>query len=526
MPKISVIMPVYNGEKYLREAMDSIFNQTFCDFEFIIINDASKDSTEQIIKSYDDDRIVYVKNEKNLGVAGTLNRGLTLAKGEYIARMDADDLSLPERFEKQVNYMDQCSECMICGSNMYLFGAQEGKTVVPLTDAQIRANLLFASPFAHPTVMMRRSFLEENSLRYNPECEGFEDYNMWVDFASLKKGEFYNFSESLLKYRIHPHQVTQKQLSPERKEAERQLRIRAIKLIADDSEGNFPTILAEKANLNYEMIIRMYDECRELLQKCDKIYYDTIRVAISAFGRKNYSGISGRQLLNLLINYNDICAFDNVHKFKMCIQILGKIFRGIKTRSQVKVSQIKNRIKLKNRNFTIISNNCWGGLISQKYGLPYRSPTCGLLILGDDYIKFCANLKYYLSKKLEFINFLEGKYYEMFKNMQFPVAKLGDIEIYFMHYQTEEEASEKWYRRAKRINWDCIIYKISERETFTPENMSDFARLPFENKLIFASQKYTEDTIVIDNINTFVGDETPIIEKCFDEAKYLNSFQF
>ena len=145
--------------------------------------------------------------------------------------------------------------------------------------------------------------------------------------------------------------------------------------------------------------------------------------------------------------------------------------------------------------------------------------------MGEDYIKFCSNLKYYLSQKLEFINFSEGKYSGLINHEPFPVAKLDDIEIYFMHYDTEEDAAKKWYRRAERINWNCIIYKISERNTFTPEMMQKFAELPLKNKLIFASKKYTDDTVIIDNINTLVGDETPEIEKYFDESKYLNKIK-
>ena len=198
---------------------------------------------------------------------------------------------------------------------------------------------------------------------------------------------------------------------------------------------------------------------------------------------------------------------------------------GTKIRFSNKAKQMENRSKLKNKDFTIISNNCWGGLISQKYGLPYRSPTCGLLICGDDYIKFCADIKHYLSQELNFIEFSEGKYSKTFEGMNFPVAKLCDIEIYFMHYHSNEEAAEKWYRRSKRINWDNIVYKISERETFTPEDMQNFAALPLENKLIFASRKYTEDTIVVPELNTFVGDETPLLAEYFKEAKYLNKLK-
>lgn len=202
--------------------------------------------------------------------------------------------------------------------------------------------------------------------------------------------------------------------------------------------------------------------------------------------------------------------------------IIKRIYKSIRFRIDNLQYQSRNKKKLINKDFSIISNNCWGGVISQKYGLPYRSPTCGLLILGDDYIKFCKNLKYYLSKELKFIPMEKSKYYEVYKEHPFPVALCDDIEIYFMHYKTEEEAAEKWYRRSKRINWDFIIYKLSEREAFTEQNMQDFADLPLKNKIIIGSKSYTKDTIVIENIHTFNGSEEDIVAKYFDEAKYLN----
>jgi len=115
-PAVSVVMPVYNGEKYLRESIDSILNQTYTDYEFIIVNDGSNDKTEEIILSYNDNRIRYIKNEKNLQIVKSLNRGIELAKGRYIARMDADDISLPRRFEKQITFMENNLEIGVCGT--------------------------------------------------------------------------------------------------------------------------------------------------------------------------------------------------------------------------------------------------------------------------------------------------------------------------------------------------------------------------------------------------------------------------
>lgn len=208
MPKISVVMPVYNGEKYIRETMDSVLNQTFTDFEFIIINDASKDKTEEIIKSYSDDRIVYLINEQNLGVAGTLNRGFENARGEYIARIDADDIAIAERFEKQVAFMDAHPDVGVCGSHIRIFdeSGSERDYIYSETDAELRVDMLFNSGFAHPAVMIRKSTLDENNLFYNIEFEKAEDYRMWYDVMKVSKG--HNLQEPLLRYRHHSSQVT------------------------------------------------------------------------------------------------------------------------------------------------------------------------------------------------------------------------------------------------------------------------------------------------------------------------------
>lgn len=208
MPKVSVIMPAYNAEKYIGQAIGSILGQTFEDLEFIILNDCSKDKTEEIILSYSDERIVYVKNEKNLGVAGTLNRGLGLAKGEYIARMDADDISLPERLERQAAFLDENPAVAACGSNAVLFGEgmEEYPTEMPEDDLHIRIRLAISNPFVHPSMMLRAASLD--GLRYDSAFEGREDYRMWMELS--QNHAMANLPQCLLRYRIHGGQVTQK----------------------------------------------------------------------------------------------------------------------------------------------------------------------------------------------------------------------------------------------------------------------------------------------------------------------------
>ena len=202
-------MPAYNAEKYLREAIDSILTQTFTDFEFIIINDGSTDATEQIIKSYSDPRIVYLKNDMNSGICVTLNKGLDAAQGKYIARMDSDDISFPERLAVQVAFMDAHPEIAVCGSDVEIFGESVKPYVFTqiYEPAQCRAGLIFNSCFAHPSVMMRAVVIKDNHLYYENDFKGLEDYKLWWEIT--KYGKPVNINRSLLRYRIHRGQETQ-----------------------------------------------------------------------------------------------------------------------------------------------------------------------------------------------------------------------------------------------------------------------------------------------------------------------------
>lgn len=201
VPKISVIMPLYNGEKYLKEAIDSILNQTYSDFELLLINDASTDSTETIINSYHDYRIVYIKNEENLGLIKTLNKGLDLAKGEFIARMDQDDISLPERFEKQIAILEKNPEIGVCGTWFTLFRENQKDWAVehPESNDSIKIGLLTSCLIGHPTVMMRKKAIANH--KYDTDYQASEDYELWTRLIRIT--QFYNIQESLLQYRFH-----------------------------------------------------------------------------------------------------------------------------------------------------------------------------------------------------------------------------------------------------------------------------------------------------------------------------------
>lgn len=209
-PMISIIMPVYNASLFLREAIDSILEQTYTDFELIIINDGSTDNSEDIIGYYTDNRIVYLRNKTNLKLIESLNKGLRHAKGKYIARMDSDDMALPNRLALQVEYMEKHCDVVLCGSQIEYIDENgvllQNSPVYPIEGADLISYSLFKSPIAHPAAMMRRNVLVVHNIYYDADYPHAEDVRLW--FELMKYGRVVNLSQKLLKYRISEGQVT------------------------------------------------------------------------------------------------------------------------------------------------------------------------------------------------------------------------------------------------------------------------------------------------------------------------------
>ncbi len=200
-PKVSVLMPVYNVEKYVAEAIESILTQTFTDFEFIIINDGSTDRSEEIILSFNDSKIKYLKNAHNLGLVETLNFGIKIALGVYIARMDADDISFPERLSNQVVFMDQNPKIGAMGSAYEIFG-DVTKIYYPPTDPILAyTHLSFNSAIGHPTSIIRKSVLDKNNIHYESKFEYAADYAFWIRISQV--ANITSTKEPLLHYRWH-----------------------------------------------------------------------------------------------------------------------------------------------------------------------------------------------------------------------------------------------------------------------------------------------------------------------------------
>jgi glycosyltransferase involved in cell wall biosynthesis len=218
-PLVSVIMPVYNGEKFLRDSIESILNQTYKNFEFIIVDDGSTDNSVRIIKEYQkkDKRIKLIENKKNLGQSKSLKIGLKNTKGFYYSKMDCDDISDKNRLEKELDFLEKNKDYVIVGSNLEIIDEDKkkiGYRFYPQENKEIKKTLIFKSPFAYPSTMIKLELLK--TIIYDEKYLYCEDYDLW--FKLLKYGKGKNLPDFLLKYRINKNQVKSKRLKIQLKE--------------------------------------------------------------------------------------------------------------------------------------------------------------------------------------------------------------------------------------------------------------------------------------------------------------------
>lgn len=212
LPLISVVMPTYNSAKYLTVAINSILDQSFKNFEFIIIDDGSFDKTKKILKEFKkiDKRIKLIKNKTNLGIVKSLNKGIEKAKGKFVARMDSDDWSYPERLKKQFNFMKRHPDVVICGGKINICDENlniKNTRDYPTSDKKIRENIFKLNPFAHPAVMyLKAAFIKAGG--YNEKLFTVEDYDLYFRLGNF--GKLGNLSGNLLKLRTHKNSISNK----------------------------------------------------------------------------------------------------------------------------------------------------------------------------------------------------------------------------------------------------------------------------------------------------------------------------
>ena len=266
---ISVVLPVYNTkEEYLREALESILNQTYQNFELLIINDASNKEVVEVLKSYTDSRIQIFTNPINLGITKSLNIGLKNAKGKYIARMDADDISLKDRFEQQLSYMEQHPKTIVLGSLAKIVDSEDIKGESLNIDREVRRIQLsfYNKGVIHPTAFMRREMIINHRLYYDEEIPKAQDYELWT--RCIEVGSIDVLPKVLLKYRIH-----QGQISMEMRETQNYFRdvikLRMLEKLGEFSQEEKETYLSLTCS-NQEVNIKKYLDLTEKLLNRNK----------------------------------------------------------------------------------------------------------------------------------------------------------------------------------------------------------------------------------------------------------------
>ena len=229
MSKISVLMPVYNTkEEYLREAVESILNQTFSDFELIIVDDGSDKDITEFIHSFNDNRIKFFRNERNIGVSETRNRLLNMAQGKYTAFQDSDDIAYPERLEKQAKFLDEHPEISAVGSLLECF---PHKKIFQMPENPKFVDLLCGAILSQPTAMLRLEDFRKYGLHYNPDLRTAEDYEFFS--RAMEHLKFYNIQEPLIKYRMSQNSLYHK-TNKQAYKTEKEIKAKFLGFLTDD----------------------------------------------------------------------------------------------------------------------------------------------------------------------------------------------------------------------------------------------------------------------------------------------------
>lgn len=484
---VSVVTPVYNGEKHLGRYLKSVLGQTYPHLELILVDDGSEDETVKVAESYrermEERGILYtiVRAEHN-NASFALGKGLPLVKGEYLIWPDSDDVLEKESVEIRVNFLREHPEYQCVRSLSYYFDPEtkerkaEDEKRGDLKNEELFWDILEAKTFVCcGCYMLRtRSFFEIYPDGQIPVYDLGQNFQMLLPFMYSHKCP--TIEKELYGVAVRGGSHSRTKLTKEQTIK----RYRDYELLADDiaricgitDKTSLKRIEKWKAKRRLRLAVQ-YEEHIEILKAW---------LWLTKLGEKN--------LVPVLKKIGWMWVRDTRLADKIYKAHLFWVGRP-KTRSEMKdfiiheewkIYKGRKRKKLKGEP-TIIASNCVGTLIYHDMNLPFRSPTINLMIEMNDFIKFVENLEWYLEQKIIECDG-QGKSY--------PIGRLDDIQINFVHYQTFEDAVEKWELRKQRIDWENLFIIGCEKDGCTYETLQRFERLPYENKVIFTKQNYSE----------------------------------
>ncbi|MCK6601560.1 MAG: glycosyltransferase [Bacteroidetes bacterium] len=329
-PLVTVLIPVFNAEETLAASLSSILNQTYRNLEILLINDGSTDGSDALIHTFTDKRIRYIVNPDNIKLPATLNKGLNLAKGKYICRMDADDLSFPERIEKQVRFMEENPNIGVSGTWMQM--RVSGRTVrFPITHDEIRTAMIVRCPLAHPSVILRKRVLEESGLTYNTEFPSAQDFDLWQRLSLIT--QLANIPEVLLEYNNHTGQISNK-LKDQQNQFSDKIRLRAIQPVSAALNDSEKRVYLNFLNKKSPESITDFQDTAQVLKKLFELNQATGAFPVSQFNRQYgrlwftlMDGVDGLSFRHLrLFLSHPLGKSPNVHRSEQ-IKLIFKVIK-------------------------------------------------------------------------------------------------------------------------------------------------------------------------------------------------------
>lgn len=332
LPLVSVILPVFNSEKYIRESIESILYQTYENLEILIYNDGSTDKSLEIIKSYEDNRIKLF-NSVNKGYLIHLNNGIRESRGKYIVRMDSDDVSELSRIEKQVSFMEANLDIGLCGTWIRVIDSPE-EIKYETDSSKLKCLLFFLNPIVHPSVILRKSVLIANKILYNDQFYTSEDYHMWVEISKYSK--IANYPEILLNYRRHNSQISCRQ-SFNQLVLSKLIRENQIETLLGYSPTNdekyVHSLLFEYSSkiLSYDDFIKLHEWLLFLLKNNNNFEHTYFKDKVKFYLKNRINGLQFESYDYNLLNYIyksaiiDLNNYSIKTKLKFLIQCIFKI---------------------------------------------------------------------------------------------------------------------------------------------------------------------------------------------------------
>ncbi len=296
---VSIITSVYNCDKYIKDMIDSIIKQKYQEWELIIVDDASNDSTVEIIKSYKDSRIKLIENSENMGLTHNLNTALDMAKGNYVARIDGDDIAYSDRLIKQVKFMDEHQEIVLSGCWMKSFGDEKKYCQRSTDDKSLRVQLIFDPVLFHPTFIFRKEIIDKYSIKYDEDLRYAQDYKFTYDIS--RYGKIGNLSEILMKYRVHDAQISNDKYKEQTRCANvtREYILKDMNITLNNNQLQSWIRFCLYSDMNDDDKDTLSNIIRQIKEWNDKnSYYD--KVLLNNFLQNKYEEIFGREKRTLI----------------------------------------------------------------------------------------------------------------------------------------------------------------------------------------------------------------------------------